>query len=306
MVQQAATLEEIVSEFKTVQDEICQGLEALDGKSNFLEDNWQRPEGGGGRTRVIQQGAVFEKGGVNFSHVYGIMPDIISNKLKLPRGQVFHATGVSIVIHPASPKIPIIHMNIRYFEMENGLYWFGGGIDLTPIYIVPEDAAFFHRSIKKVCDTYNPEYYPKFKKWCDEYFYIKHRQEMRGIGGIFFDHLQEKEVIQKNQLFHFVLDVGRTFVPTYKEIVLTHKDESYSDTEKDFQLLRRGRYTEFNLVYDKGTKFGLDTGGRIESILMSMPPLAQWKYDYRPIPGSPEEQTFALLQPKDWISFEKA
>lgn len=302
MVHQAVSLEQIVNTYQQIQDEICKGLEEVDGFALFEEDQWNREEGGGGKSRVIGGGQVFEKGGVNFSHVHGPMPEKISSKLQLPVGLKFHATGVSIVIHPESPKVPIIHMNIRYFEMENGTYWFGGGIDLTPIYVVPEDAIFFHKSLKAVCDQFHPDYYPRFKSWCDDYFTIKHRNEMRGIGGIFYDHLHDQDPEKRNQLFEFSCAVGRAFVPTYREIVNRHKHEPFADQEKDWQLLRRGRYVEFNLVYDKGTKFGLDTGGRIESILMSMPPLAQWKYNYQPEPESAEAKTLAELRPQEWAS----
>lgn len=297
-----AELNHIVETFTRIQHDICQGLEALDGKSTFQEDAWERSGGGGGKTRVIEAGNVFEKGGVNFSHVHGPMPEVITQKLQLPAGAHFHATGVSIVIHPQSPKVPIIHANIRYFQMEDGTYWFGGGIDLTPIYIVPEDARMFHQTLKDTCDRFSPDYYPEFKLWCDRYFYIKHRKETRGIGGIFFDHLKGNTTDEKNHLFDFVAAVGDTFIPAYAPIVKKHREESYTDQEKHFQLFRRSRYVEFNLVYDKGTKFGLDTDGRIDSILMSMPPYAHWPYQYTPEEGSAEAQTLALLQAHDWIN----
>ncbi len=298
-------LDQIVQTFTRIQDEICQGLEEIDGKATFEEDLWEREGGGGGKTRVIQGGNIFEKGGVNFSHVHGIMPDAITQKLDLPNNVHFHATGVSIVIHPQSPKVPIIHANIRYFEMENGTYWFGGGIDLTPIYVIPKDATFFHTVLKKTCDEHDATYYSRFKTWCDEYFYIRHRQEMRGVGGIFFDHLKGETMEEKDRIFQFVTAVGNTFLPSYIPIVQIHKEEHYTDREKHFQLFRRSRYVEFNLVYDKGTKFGLDTQGRIDSILMSMPPYAHWPYQYRPEANSAEAQTIELLQPRDWIRVEE-
>ena len=294
-------LQHIIENFQRIQDDICGGLEALDGKSKFEADRWERPGGGGGLSRVIQNGAVFEKGGVNFSHVFGVLPQKISQALNLPDGIHFDASGVSIVIHPESPHIPIIHMNIRYFQMEDGTYWFGGGIDMTPIYVNVQDAVSFHQSLKHTCDTFDQGFYPKFKKWCDDYFYIKHRKEMRGIGGIFFDHLKEGEGRSKGEIAHYVFAVGETFLKAYQPIVLRHISKPYSEEEKNFQLHRRSRYVEFNLVYDKGTKFGLDTDGRIESILMSMPPLASWAYQYQPEPGSKEEETASLLQPRDWL-----
>ena len=297
-----ATLENILTTFQRIQDDICGGLEALDGKAQFEEERWERPGGGGGKTRVIQNGAVFEKGGVNFSHVHGSMPDVISQKLGLPQGAHFHATGVSLVIHPENPHVPIVHMNIRYFQMEDGTFWFGGGIDLTPIYVIPKDAEWFHHTLKQTCDQHDSGYYPRFKQWCDEYFYIKHRKEMRGIGGIFFDHMKEGEEKSKDDIFTFVVGVGDTFLPAYQPIVLGHMSKAYTEEEKAFQLFRRSRYVEFNLVYDKGTKFGLDTDGRIESILMSMPPVASWTYQFRPEPGSKEEETLAMLQPRDWLT----
>lgn len=302
---QKTSLDTIVSFFQDLQDEICSGLLKVDPSAHIIEDLWEREEGGGGRTRVIE-GNIFEKGGVNFSHVHGIMPDVITDKLKLPQGAGFHASGVSIVIHPTSPKVPIIHMNVRYFEMDNGTYWFGGGIDLTPIYIILEDAIFFHKQMKKVCDAFDKSYYPRFKQWCDEYFFLKHRNETRGIGGLFFDRLEGKSGEDKKQLFEFVKEVGRTFVPTYKEIVNQHKEESFTEAEKEFHYLRRSRYVEFNLVYDKGTKFGLDTGGRTESILMSMPPQARWTYNYTPEAGSAEAYTISMLKPQDWLAMVPA
>lgn len=296
-------LNTIVDFFKSLQDDICLELENADGMGKFKEDLWDRPAGGGGRTRVIENGRLLEKGGVNFSHVFGTMPDVITEKLGLPKGVHFDATGVSIVIHPESPHIPITHMNVRYFQMENGTYWFGGGIDLTPIYVVPEDAQFFHQQLKSTCDKFDAAYYPKFKEWCDKYFYIKHRKEMRGIGGIFFDHLKTENEREKVKLFDFVQAIGQTFAPTYVELMKRHEHDPYTEPQKNWQLLRRSRYVEFNLVYDKGTKFGLDTGGRIESILMSMPPLAQWVYNYQPEPGSAEALTLQNLVPKDWVGF---
>jgi len=287
--------------FKGLQDHICTQLEKTDGKGVFEEELWQRPGGGGGRTRIIHNANIIEKGGVNFSEVHGILPARIANALEV-HGHDFFATGVSIVLHPFSPMVPIIHMNVRYFEVSSGEKWFGGGIDLTPIYIDKAQARYFHEQLQKVCDAHHPAYYKEFKKWADDYFYIKHRQETRGIGGIFFDRLGETEQITLAQRFHFVQDVGNLFADVYTHLMQLNKDIPYGKNEKQFQLLRRGRYAEFNLVYDKGTKFGLETDGRTESILMSLPPEASWVYNFQPQPGSREEQTQALLKKGvDWI-----
>ncbi|MCS6796437.1 MAG: oxygen-dependent coproporphyrinogen oxidase, partial [Raineya sp.] len=240
-----------------------------------------------------------EKAGVNFSRVFGILTPSMANKLQMPQGE-FLATGVSIVMHPYSPMVPIIHMNVRYFEVQTSenqtIYWFGGGIDLTPHYIDREDARFFHQKLKDVCDKYHHQFYPRFKEWADDYFFIKHRNETRGIGGIFFDRLQENEEISKEKLFEFVLDVGKSFVPIYTHLIEKNKNKPFGDKEKQWQLIRRGRYVEFNLVYDVGTKFGLETNGRIESILMSLPKQAEWHYCFEPEPNSKEAETLALLQ----------
>lgn len=287
--------------FKWLQEDICHQLEQADGKSRFQEDLWERQEGGGGRTRVITEGRRFEKGGVNFSAVYGKTPANILRALNLPESDFF-ATGISIVIHPVNPWVPIIHMNLRYFEMSNGTNWFGGGIDLTPHYINKEDAQLFHASIKNTCDKHHPDYYPKFKKWADDYFFNAHRNEVRGIGGIFFDRQEFLNPDEKEKFFTFVKDVGLLFAPAYLEQVNRNAHKEYGEKEILWQHLRRGRYVEFNLVYDKGTKFGLETNGRIESILMSLPPMAEWKYNFTPSPNSLEEQTLNLLK-KDisWI-----
>ena len=288
---------EIESWFKSLQDNICSGLEQLDGKATFEEDLWSRPGGGGGRTRVIQNGNVFEKGGVNFSAVEGVLPENIQAALGIDSSE-FYATGISIVIHPSNPNVPIIHMNTRYFEIDDEVWWFGGGIDLTPIYIVEEEATQFHNRLKQCCDKFSPSYYTEHKKWADDYFFLKHRNETRGIGGIFFDRMKG----DKQHLFDYVKEVGSSFLTAYQPIVEVNKDKTYSDEQKTWQLIRRGRYVEFNLVYDKGTKFGLDTSGRIESILMSLPDLASWKYNFEPKKGSPEEKTLKLLKKGiDWV-----
>jgi coproporphyrinogen III oxidase len=291
---------QITNWFKGLQDRICHSLEELDGTGTFREDQWDRPEGGGGRSRVIL-GDIIEKGGVNFSAVHGPLPEKISSSLNLEKTD-FYATGVSIVLHPHSPFIPIIHMNVRYFETSNGLWWFGGGIDLTPHYINQPDATFFHSMLKATCDNNDLSYYPQFKKWADDYFYIKHRDETRGIGGIFFDQLRETDIHSKADRFDFVKDVGETFIPIYTQIVAKNIHHNYTQNNKDWQSLRRGRYVEFNLVWDRGTKFGLDTNGRTESILMSMPPAAQWVYDYQVTTGSPEAYTQEHLRKGlDWL-----
>lgn len=291
----------ISSSFQSLQDSICRSIENEDGGATFLEDTWERAGGGGGRTRVICNGNVIEKGGVNFSAVHGHTPEKITKALNLNSGE-FYATGVSIVLHPSNPHVPIIHMNVRYFEMSDGTWWFGGGIDLTPHYVNLEDATYFHKQIKSTCDKHQPHFYDQFKNWADDYFFIKHRNETRGIGGVFFDRLDEKEGFTKNDRFDFVYDIGKIFAPTYVELIQRNKDREFSDDHKKWQLLRRGRYVEFNLVYDKGTKFGLDTDGRTESILMSLPPRAEWDYDQQPLQGSMEEQTLGLLKKGiDWV-----
>ena len=293
--------EEISAWLQNLQDTICQGLEELDGKATFHQDLWDRPEGGGGRSRAISEGHVFEKGGVNFSAVEGPTPKKILEALGLPDLNFF-ATGVSIVLHPVNPFVPIIHMNVRYFEMTDGTYWFGGGIDLTPHYVVDEEAKSFHHALKKTCDTFDSSYYPKFKTWADDYFFIKHRNETRGIGGIFFDRLTGKDADEKANLWSFLQSVGNTFLPAYSKLVLANHTKPFDESHKNWQLLRRGRYVEFNLVYDKGTKFGLDTNGRTESILMSMPPHADWQYNHQPAPESPEEITLSKLKKGiDWV-----
>ena len=293
------TKETITSWLKQLQQSICTQLEEADGKGTFLRDSWERPGGGGGTSRVFKNGNIIEKGGVNFSEVWGKTPESIVTMLKLPTSTTppdFFATGVSIVIHPLNPMMPIIHMNVRYFEMSSGHWWFGGGIDLTPHYVAEEDAKYFHIYLKKVCDQHDASYYPQFKAWADDYFYIKHRQETRGIGGIFFDYLKEENGFTKETRFDFVKSVGSAFAPLYVHFMKKNSLLPFGETEKVWQNLRRGRYVEFNLVWDRGTKFGLDTDGRTESILMSLPPLAQWEYNFVPEPGSKEAHTLSLLK----------
>ncbi|MDA0193902.1 MAG: oxygen-dependent coproporphyrinogen oxidase [Bacteroidetes bacterium] len=288
--------------FRNLQLAICNSLEILDREEKFLEDEWTRSGGGGGYSSVISNGNLLEKGGVNYSQVHGETPQKILEALQL-KESMFYATGVSIVLHPKNPHVPIIHMNVRYFEMSDGTWWFGGGIDLTPIYISEKQASFFHKELKKACDNHDSSYYQKFKTWADDYFYIKHRNETRGIGGIFFDRLAGKDNDSKERIFEFVKEIGNSLVPVYSAIAEENRSIPFDESQREWQYLRRGRYTEFNLVYDKGTKFGLDTNGRTESILMSLPPQANWKYDFHPREGTPEWLTQSLLlKGIDWIN----
>lgn len=295
--------EEIAKIYQGIQDHICAKLELSDGKGTFFEDKWERSGGGGGRTRIFKNGEIIEKGGVAFSAVYGPTPAKILEKLQLEKAD-FYATGVSIVLHPKSPMVPIIHMNIRYFEMDNGVHWFGGGIDLTPHYIDPNDAKYFHSELKKVCDDFEPEAYEKYKKWADDYFFIKHRNETRGIGGIFYDHLKAESDDHFDEILNFSLKIGKLFPEVYSYFMKKNHEIPFGTKEKAWQNLRRGRYVEFNLVWDAGTKFGLDTNGRTESILMSMPPEASWEYMYEPENGSEENFTLENLKKGiDWLNF---
>lgn len=292
----------VISEnFRSLQDHICRELEALDGSSVFTEDLWSRTEGGGGRTRVIRHGDIIEKGGVAFSEVYGPVSEVMKKQMGLD-GSAFFATGVSIVLHPHHPHIPIIHMNVRYFELDTGEYWFGGGIDLTPHYVDENQATKFHLHLKKICDSYDVAIYEKFKLWADEYFFNQHRNESRGIGGIFFDHFSENESMSKEHIFQFCIDLGTMFPEIYKEQVLFGRGKSYGEREVFWRNIRRGRYVEFNLVYDRGTKFGLLSGGRIESVLMSLPEMASWEYNFIPEDQSPEQHTLMLLRKEvKWV-----
>lgn len=299
------TKEQITDWFLSLQNNICSALEQEDGKGKFTEDNWIREEGGGGKTKIIQNGNVIEKGGVLFSAVHGPLPGFLKQETRNKNQEVeptsFYATGVSIVIHPNNPFVPIIHMNVRYFEMDNGVWWFGGGIDLTPHYVDEVDARFFHTTLKSACDKHNSNYYNDFKKWADDYFFITHRNETRGIGGIFFDKLNEMQGETKEHLFEFVQEVGNAFAPIYTKLMNKNKSKSFTKENKHWQLLRRGRYVEFNLIYDRGTKFGLETNGRTESILMSLPETASWAYNYTPQENSPEEKTLSFLKKGfDW------
>lgn len=292
--------------FTAIQTKICAALEQIDGEARFHTDSWTRPDlhggdGGGGETRVLSGGAVFEKAGVNFSAVQGHMSADFSTKLGGPQAETpFFATGVSLVIHPRSPMVPTTHANWRYLELGEKA-WFGGGSDLTPYYLFDEDAAHFHAVLRGVCDQHNPDYYARFKKWCDTYFYLPHRGETRGIGGIFFDYLGRDDGADLEGLYRFVHDLGFAFNEQYIPIVARRKDLSFTEQQREFQLLRRGRYVEFNLLYDRGTHFGLQTAGRIESILMSLPPLVRWEYCPTVAPGSPEERLLTVLrEPRAW------
>ncbi|WDO13882.1 oxygen-dependent coproporphyrinogen oxidase [Flavobacterium sp. WW92] len=291
---------------QNLQDTITAGLEKVDGQAKFKEDIWERTEGGGGRTRVIENGAVFEKGGVNISAVHGPLPKAMQAYFNV--GDVdFFACGLSLVIHPKNPKVPTVHANWRYFEMYDKQgntvnQWFGGGQDLTPYYLFEEDAKHFHQICKSACDKHNPEFYPKFKKQCDDYFWNTHRNEARGIGGLFFDHCKASEEFTLENWYDFVTEVGNSFLEAYVPIVEKRKNLEYSQENRNWQEIRRGRYVEFNLVHDKGTLFGLKTNGRIESILMSLPPHVQWVYDHHPEAGSEEEKLIKILEnPIDWL-----
>ncbi|MRT91367.1 oxygen-dependent coproporphyrinogen oxidase [Ancylomarina sp. 16SWW S1-10-2] len=297
------TKEEIADHFRSLQDTITKTIENTDDFAKFKEDNWARKEGGGGRSRVLVNGRIIEKGGVNFSAVFGTLPDKIKKKLAV-NSDDFFATGVSLIMHPENPHVPIVHMNVRYFELNDGTYWFGGGIDLTPIYIDKKEAANFHQALQVICDKYNPDFYTKFKVWADDYFYLRHRNETRGIGGIFFDHLNESENLSKDELFNFVIEMGQLFAPLYSEIMKKKANNPYSEQEKDWQLHRRGRYVEFNLLQDKGTRFGIDTNGRTEPILVSMPPEVKWTYQYEIESNSPEANTLNQLKKgTDWLQY---
>ena len=290
-----------------LQDRITSKLEAVDDVAQFQEDIWKRTEGGGGRTRVIENGHVFEKGGVNISAVHGQLPKTMQQHFDVADANFF-ACGLSLVLHPKNPMVPTVHANWRYFEMHDAIgnivdQWFGGGQDLTPYYLFDEDAKHFHQVCKTACDKHNAEFYPKYKSRCDEYFYNAHRNEARGIGGLFFDYCKANEVIQMQDWYNFVTEIGDSFLDAYVPIVERRKDLDYTEAQRNWQEIRRGRYVEFNLVHDKGTLFGLKTNGRIESILMSLPPHVQWVYDHHPEASSEEEKLIKVLQnPIDWVS----
>ncbi len=287
-----------------LQERICAELEDEDGGAAFLRDEWRRPEGGGGISRVLAEGRVFERAGVNFSHVFGdrLPPSATAQRPELA-GRGFQAMGVSLVIHPRNPYVPTSHANVRFFiaEKDGGdpVWWFGGGFDLTPYYGFEEDCVHWHRTARAACVPFGADVYPRFKRWCDEYFFLKHRNEPRGVGGLFFDDLNEWGF---ERCFAFMRSVGDHYLPAYCPIVARRKETPWGERERDFQLYRRGRYVEFNLVYDRGTLFGLQSGGRTESILMSLPPLVKWRYDWHPEPGTPEARLYEVfLKPRDWV-----
>jgi coproporphyrinogen III oxidase len=301
--------EQFYNYIKQLQDTITQSLEQLDGSATFQEDIWKRPEGGGGRTRVIEDGNVFEKGGVNISAVHGALPQSMQTYFGVADADFF-ACGLSLVLHPTNPMVPTVHANWRYFEMydKNGSIvdqWFGGGQDLTPYYLFEEDVIHFHSICKKACDAHDQEFYSTYKQKCDSYFWNAHRNEARGVGGLFFDYCKATEDKTMNDWYNFVTSVGDSFLQAYIPIVERRKNLPFSAAQREWQEIRRGRYVEFNLVHDKGTLFGLKTNGRIESILMSLPPHVQWRYDHHPNPGSPEEKLIKVLQePKNWMPYK--
>ena len=293
-----------------LQDRICQQIETADGKAKFSEDIWQREGtgGGGGRTRVLTDGATFEQGGVNFSQVIGdsLPPSATASRPELA-GRSFEALGVSLVIHPHNPYVPTSHANVRFFiaekKGEDPIWWFGGGYDLTPYYGFEQDVIDWHQTAKSACDPFGSDLYSQYKKWCDDYFFLKHRDEPRGVGGLFFDDLNKDGF---EHCFNFMKSVGDSYTQAYLPIVQRRKDTHFGERERDFQLYRRGRYVEFNLVYDRGTLFGLQSGGRTESILMSLPPLVKWRYNWQPEPDSPEAELYqTFLKPRDWLAITK-
>ncbi|MGJ8655847.1 MAG: oxygen-dependent coproporphyrinogen oxidase [Akkermansiaceae bacterium] len=302
-------IEAVKTYLQGLQDRICADLAKLDGEAEFQEESWIREEGGGGRSRVMTDGGVFEKGGVNFSHVTGAsMPGSATAHRPELAGRSFEAMGVSLVMHPLNPRVPTTHANVRFFvakkEGEEPIWWFGGGYDLTPYYGYEEDCKQWHEVARDACEGFAGDLYSKYKKWCDEYFYLKHRDEPRGVGGLFFDDLNE---LGFEESFRYMRSVGDSFVPAYAPIVERRRDESYGEREREFQLYRRGRYVEFNLVFDRGTLFGLQSGGRTESILMSLPPLVRWVYGYEPEEGSEEARLYTdFLRSRDWVNWSEA
>ncbi len=290
-----------------LQATICSALEEQDGKAGFREDRWERKEGGGGLTRILSGGTVFEKAGVNISEVHGLLPETLAQTLEA-KDKRFFACGISLVIHPLSPLVPTVHANYRYFELYDPTgavsdFWFGGGSDLTPCYLFEADGVHFHKTLKSVCDRFSDTWYPRFKKQCEEYFVNRHRgNEMRGIGGIFYDYLRPEPGISPKALLEFSMAAGGAFLESYLPIVEKRKGLPYGDQQIFWQEIRRGRYVEFNLIHDRGTLFGLKTGGRTESILMSLPPRARWEYHDAPVPGSEEARMLQYLKPRDWVS----
>jgi coproporphyrinogen III oxidase len=305
MSQDNVSIDRVIDYLQGLQDRICQGLEGLDGQAHFEEDAWVRPAGGGGRTRVLREGRVFEQAGVNFSHVMGDnLPASATAHRPEMAGRSFQATGVSLVIHPHNPHVPTSHANVRFFIAEKPgeepIWWFGGGFDLTPYYGFDEDCIHWHRTAEAACRPFGEHLYPAHKKWCDEYFHLKHRDEPRGVGGLFFDDFSEGGF---EHAFGYMQSVGNAYLDAYGPIVERRHATEYGERERQFQLYRRGRYVEFNLVYDRGTLFGLQSGGRTESILMSLPPLVRWEYNYQPEAGTPEAELYErYLKPRDWLA----
>lgn len=298
-------IQAVAAYLEGLQDHICARLIGLDGSGSFQEDAWERDGGGGGRTRVLKGGDVFESAGVNYSRVHGdALPPSATAKRPQLEGRSFLAMGVSLVIHPKNPYVPTSHCNLRFFSTHahrknhEPIWWFGGGFDLTPYYPFEEDILYWHRTAKKACDPFGEDVYPRLKKWCDEYFFLKHRNETRGVGGLFFDDLNEGGF---QRCFEFTRSVGDHYLPAYLSIVEKRKDTEFGEREREFQWYRRGRYVEFNLVYDRGTLFGLQSGGRTESILMSLPRHVSWRYDWQPEPGSPEARLYEFLKPRDYL-----
>jgi coproporphyrinogen III oxidase len=301
-------VEQVRSYLLKLQDSICNACEETDGTGCFREDEWSRREGGGGRSRVMEEGGVFEKAGINFSHVFGseLPPSASASRPELA-GRHFQAMGVSLVIHPRNPYVPTSHANVRFFIAEKDdaepVWWFGGGFDLTPYYGFRNDAVHWHRLAREACTPFGEDIHPRFKKWCDDYFYLKHRDEPRGIGGLFFDDLNEGGF---ERCFALMQSIGDHYLPAYLPVVERRKHMDYGERERDFQAYRRGRYVEFNLVYDRGTLFGLQSGGRTEAILMSLPPVVKWRYDWHPEPGTPEAELYEVfLKPRDWLAEEE-
>ena len=297
-----SNIDDVIGYLTNLQNRICAELEALDGKAAFARDAWDRPDGGGGESRVLADGAVFEQAGVSFSHVFGTeMPPSATKSRPELAGKAFQATGISLVLHPCNPYVPTTHANFRFFTAgrRKPVWWFGGGFDLTPYYPFLDDVVHWHSVAKSLCDRFGDDLYPRYKKWCDEYFYLRHRDETRGVGGLFFDDVNEPGF---DACFEFVRAAGDGFLHAYKPIVERRVKHRYGERQRDFQQYRRGRYVEFNLLYDRGTLFGLQSGGRTESILMSLPPTVRWRYNWSPEPGSPEQKLYTdYLKPRDWL-----
>ena len=301
-----SNIDQVKEYLQELQDRLCTEIELLDGAATFKRDPWQRPAGGGGESRVLSGGGIFEQAGVGFSHVFGneMPPSATKHRPELAREQ-FQAVGVSLVLHPENPYVPTTHANFRFFSAgeENPVWWFGGGFDLTPYYPFREDVVHWHQTAKASCDPFGEDVYPRYKEWCDRYFYLKHRDEARGVGGLFFDDVNEAGF---ENSFAFLQSVGDCFLDAYVPIVRRRSEHPFGDRQREFQLYRRGRYVEFNLIYDRGTLFGLQSGGRTESILMSLPPQVRWEYNWQPEPGSPEEGLYRdYLKANDWLGASK-